>query len=346
MKNLFLYSCTAFFTLAVQAQNVFFRSGHSFKEDELKNFYASINMKGDLLLYNAPDHGLYAYDTKTATLQWSYNLGRKSDVPPHFVGNVIWANGRKNVIELDTATGIAIDTLALQSVLTAPYIKDGVVYATGIHDGGCILAYSRQADTIIWKRFIAHGSSVRPYFQTKKIIVNGEGSNWLELNYDGRSVIAGCNHSEDEPPSASSCFRSFTALTHDQKEIKETLAEKIDANGEGTPDFYYGTGHTFALNDGVLYIIGNKLKMLAEVHLYELSDTLEFSHSRPSKILRVDKDMICVLYGDHLLEYDYKKKRLLKVLDLRKYDVHQAILDGERLWLVSRNDGLLYGLDM
>jgi outer membrane protein assembly factor BamB len=306
-----------------------------------------MNMNDNLVLFNAPDYQLYAFSKNSGQQKWSYNLNRKSDFPAFFSGNYIWTtNGAKQVIKLDPVTGNLVNTLTVATIETKPFLKNDILYFTGLYDGGCLIAYDINADSVLWKRFLAHGVSTTPYYLDDKIVANAEGDNWIEVNYDGTLKEAGCDKDavEGDFPSQLPCVKQFIALTHDGMEIKGKLAEDLALNADNIPAITSTAKNSFILNDGRLIILGNKLKKKSSLLLASLSDELEETSNAPAKILRADEEKITMLYSNHFIIYHHRDKKLLKLVDLSQWEPHQAILDEDKLWLISRKDGLLYGL--
>ena len=92
----------------------------------------------------------------------------------------------------------------------------------------------------------------------------------------------------------------------------------------------------------------NALKVLSAILAdegYQVSQALSVSDAF-AKILKADDANVWVLYNNKLLVLQYKKQKLLQTIDLQSWLPHQAVLDGNRLWLISKNDGLLYGLTL
>jgi hypothetical protein len=98
------------------------------------------------------------------------------------------------------------------------------------------------------------------------------------------------------------------------------------------------------LSNRSLFVLGDKRKMKAKIDLNSLSDSIEFSNSSAEKILRVTTTTVWMFFGGYMLTYDYQRNKLIQAVDLRMWEPHQLILEGSRLWLISRKDGLLYGL--
>jgi outer membrane protein assembly factor BamB len=329
------------------SQKVFFKSSQTISPEHRMAFYASLNINDSLVLFNAPDYQLYAYNKNSGEQIWGYKLGRKSDFPPFFSGNYIWAtNGDRQVIKLDPATGTLLDTLPASTIETQPFLKNDILHFTGLYDGGCLIAYDMKADSVLWKRFLAHGYSKTPYYLADKIVANAEGDNWIELNYDGTLKEAGCDKDaiEGDFPSQLPCAKQFIALTHDGKEIKGKLAEELSLDIYSVPAIATTAKHSFLLNDGLLFILGNKLKKKSSLLLTSLSDDLEENSNAPAKILSADDEKITMLYSHHFIIYHHRDKKLLKLIDLAQWEPHQVMLNEDKLWLISRKDGLLYGI--
>ncbi|RYZ51081.1 MAG: hypothetical protein EOO14_18465 [Chitinophagaceae bacterium] len=197
MKQLLLYILlmTAFLS---NGQTVFFTSQQSFP-NKASAFYSSLAQNDSLLLFNAKDYKLYAYEKATGRQLWVYNLGWQSNVAPFFAGTSVWANTANGAsVQLDLK-GKEVKSFPF-SIETQPVLKSNTLYTTGIYDGGCLIAYNLAADSIAWKRFLAHGCSRQPYYFGDKIIANAEGNHWLEMTYDGRLKNSACETEEHSYP--------------------------------------------------------------------------------------------------------------------------------------------------
>jgi hypothetical protein len=339
-----LICALALLSFHANAQKEFFNSGKDFMLKESGSFFSSINLDGDMLLFNAVDYNIYAYDTKTGSLKWSYDNRWSSDIPPYAAGGYVWANTDEGSgIQLDRATGKLVRTLPF-SIYTKPLFKNGILYSTGIYDGGCLYAYDIAKDTVLWSRFLAHGCSGAPYYFNDKIVANGEANYWLELDYNGKLKDKKCDGEKTGFPSEYSCVRVFRALTHDRLEITQRLAEDIFAADDEYSDTASSSRHSFVLSNGTLTVLGDKLKKKVTLDLNTLSDSLEPGYFTPSQIVRADDERVWLLYGHHLISYHHKNKKAENIIDLRKWRPHQAILQNDHLWIISRNDGRLYGL--
>ena len=346
MKTTILLLLSTLFFKASFSQKVFFESKDTFTSAQLDEFYSSFNIKDGNIIFNASDYKLHSYNANTGSLNWSYDLRYKSDLPARFVNGVIWANAQSGAVALHPQTGEKIKDLPFASVQSDPLIKDRILYATGIIDGGAAFGYDLNADSILWTRFIAHGCARQPYYFSDKIIANGEGDQWLELNYDGTLFRKDCDTEDGSFPSEYPCVKIFQALTHDNKEIKEMFGESFDGGSFRTPAVMFFDDQTFAFHDAVLTIFGNKLKKKQSTDLKKDMGLEELAYYPTQQILKVDTRNAWLLYVDKIYVYDYKKKKLINTIDLSKWAPHQVEMVDDKIWLISEEDGKLYGLDI
>ena len=249
--------------------------------------------------------------------------------------------------ELDAATGELVKEIGMEIIYTKPIIRNGIMYATGISNGGCVFAYDLRSDSLLWERFLAHGCSVRPYYRQEKIMANAEGDNWLEMGYDGKLSDRGCDDSSVVYPSGLRCAQSFAALTHDGLKIDGKKSAKwIDGDAYIKPVIAYSSRHTFILQDAQLVIIGNKLRQKARILLSSLSDKIETGHEGLASILTADDEKVWIACSNQLILYNHKNKKLEKSFDLSEWEPHQLEMDHDKLWLISKKDGLLYGISL
>ncbi|MFZ1304664.1 MAG: PQQ-binding-like beta-propeller repeat protein [Ferruginibacter sp.] len=331
------------------AQKEFFRSQQVFTKEQLNNFYSSATIHNDLVIFNANDYQLYAYNKKDGSLQWSVKTNYKTSIPVFADGNIMYAGISKNEIhqaaQFDLANGNLIKALPFGPLATKPLIKNGMLYGTAIYNFGCILAYDFTKDTVAWSRFIAHGYSNQPYYLQNKIWANAEGQNWVALGYNGILLDTTCTKKanifvEDIP-----CVNNFIALTQDGLALNGKLSEEITGKDSfGQPELLSSEKFTFVLYDEKLTILSRKLKVKQQVEISSLAEDLEGYGD--TKLLKADDENIWILYNNHLLQYNHKTKKLLRLTDLTAWQPKTVLLDDENVWLISGKDGLLYGLSL
>ncbi|RYY60946.1 MAG: hypothetical protein EOO05_08135 [Chitinophagaceae bacterium] len=321
-------------------QDILFKSNQSFTTEQMDGFYSSFRISGNWIIYNGADYKLYGYDRLTQQLKWTYELNRKSDIAPFVVGEQIWANAKDRVVKLDLQSGQWLKDLPIASVDTEPFTMDGKLFCTGIQDGGKIFEFDPVADSVLWSRFLAHGSSAQPFYLKNRIVANAEGYRWLEFDYTGKYLSRNCDV-ETSWPSDNPCAKSFITLSHDGKEITEKFAAAL---GLGEASRFYLPHKTFLICEKRLVILGDGLKVLLNKELNDVSDELLGIYGSDIKILTANDEKVWIYESDRIIEYNYKLKKFVRSMDLAEWSPHQVTLDHDKVWLISKTDGLLYAI--
>lgn len=338
------------------AQKEFFCSQQKFSADNLGNFYSSLSIEGNLLLFGANDYQLYAYNKNNGTLLWQYKTNRKTNKPVFVNNNIAYTDfhntesnnqeGSGQTIQLDLSNGQLLKSLPFGYLETKPAVKNGILYGTCIYNYGCIIAYNINKDTVIWNRFIAHGYTRQPYYFDNKIMANAEGSNWVELDYNGALLDTTCAEKATFFVENIPCVKNFSAITHDGLEINGAMSEKLMGGYDNEENsILLSKKYTYIVQDEELNMLGNKLKLGRPVYLYDLFDSLPEGTGK-AKLLKADDENIWLLYLNHLIQYNHKTKKVLQRTDLTQWEPHSVLLDDKNIWLISRKDGLLYGISM
>lgn len=349
VKQLFTLCLLLLAATTAFAQKEFFRSQQVFTEDQLEKFYSSIILHDELIIFNANDYHLYAYNKKDGSLTWSVKTNYKSTIPVFVQDSIVFAGISKNEVhqaaQFNLVDGKLIKALPFGPLATKPLIKNGILYGTAIYNYGCILAYNLKQDTVTWSRFIAHGLSRQPYYYEGYILANVEANNWVALGYDGVLQDTSCKERaalfvEDIP-----CVKKFTALSHDGLEIKGKLSDEIfGTDYYDLPEMLTSANYTFVLHDDKVSIISKKLKLKQQVAVSSLAENLADDFN--TKLLKADDEYIWLLYSNHLLQYNHKTKKLDKLTNLTAWQPASVLLDEGNIWLISAKDGLLYGLSL
>jgi hypothetical protein len=228
---------------------------------------------------------------------------------------------------------------------TTPHERNGVLYGTAIYDAGCVFAYNIKGDSMDWYRFIAHGVSTQAYYGEKEMWVNAEADNWFRIDYSGRLMDTTCKVKADIFVSDIPCIDQFSLLTHDRKQLRSEQLDKL-FSGNPVEDLqrYYTSKNTFLFNNEQLAILADKLKPKAILSIPDLSDSLQESEEGIKKILKADDKRAWLIYNNWFVIYNYSDKKIEQQINLSAWQPHQAVLDEQRLWIISRKDGLLYGL--
>jgi hypothetical protein len=350
MKRTILSIILFFYSLAtLYSQKIFFQSKQSFTENELKNFYSSVAITGNMVLFNANDYKLYAYNLQSGNQLWVTRTGYKTNRPVFVHNNRVYAgyyeDRSENTAILDAGTGTRLKILPIGPLDTKPHVANGILYATAIYDGGCVFAYNIEADSMDWYKFIAHGVSTQPHYGEKEIWANAEADNWFRMDYNGRLLDTSCKEKADMFVSDIPCINVFSRFTHDAKQLTNARVEKLfDGNDIDEIQYYYTAKNSFLLNNEDLVILGDKAKTKARLSIPSLSDSLLESDGGIKRILKADDKKIWLLYNNWFVMLDHTNKKIEQQVDLSAWQPHHAVLDGERLWVISQKDGVLYGI--
>jgi hypothetical protein len=343
-----LYFFCVLSTSSVFSQTEFFRSKIPFSTEQLGNFYSSFSVDSTQVYLTANDYYVHAVDKKTGDVKWSYYAGTKSNAAPKvhqgnvFVGKHISEYDNK-CVQLNAKTGDTIQTLKIEALETQPFFRDNLMYTTAIVPGigGSVLAYDLKKNVVAWHKFNAHGVSAQPYYLKDKIVANAEGDNWFELNYDGKLLDTTCKHKADLFLEDIKCVRNFKYLTHNQREFPAVYFDS-----EEVLKTAYTKDRTIVLGQAKMLVINSKNKIEKEIKLEEIIPLTEDQPGTYAEILKADENTVWVLAYNTLAVYDFKAGKTIKTFDLTRWNAHQAMLEGNNLWLVSRNDGQLVGLNL
>ena len=338
-----------FVTTTGYAQKEFFRSQQTFTKEQMSSFYSSVKIHDGLVIFNANDYNLYAYNKKDGSLKWSTETSYKTSVPVFAEGDIIYGGISKNekhqAAQFELETGKLIKALPFGPLATKPLIRNGMLYGTAIYDFGCMLAYDLKKDTVTWSRFIAHGFSRQPYYLDNEIWANAEAGNWVRLGYDGVLLDTTCAVKASMFVENIPCVKIFTALTHDGREIKGKLSDDIfGTDFFDLPEIITTDNFTVILNGDKLSILSQKLKIKQQVEISSLAEDLADNYN--TRLLKADDENIWILYSGHLLQYNHKTKKMTRSTDLSVWQPNSILLDEKNIWLISAKDGLLYGLSL
>ena len=351
MKKFSIYS-TCFFSLTIWSQTEFFNSKINFSESQLNKFYSSFSIDSSQVYFNANDYQLHAYDKQTGVLKWSYYLSNKTNnAPVAYQNNLIvskYSNeGGDRCVQLNTKTGDTIQTLALQSINSKPIFKENIMYCTGIDGGygGAVIAYDLKKNNLIWGKFIAHGVDRQPYYLKDKIIANAEDDNWFELDYNGKMVDTTCEYKANLFIEDIKCVQNYVHRTHDNRGISQTFLQEYFGDYENLK-VRTTNNHTFILSSSKLLIVNDKLEIDKEINVDEIVTLPEKAINDYREILKIDDATIWFFYKNLVVVYDYINYKPIKIIDLSSCRPHQVVFDDTQLWLISKNDGQLIGLEL
>jgi len=333
------------------SQKVFSATHISFGKDDLSSFYSSFCISGDRVFFLANDYKLYCLDKHTGATEWVFGARHKTNLPPYSSGQNVFVcqsvKDENKTVRLDARSGAVIQTLSIAQLRSQPCFRDSIMYTTTITDGGGqVLAYDFSTNSIAWKKFIAHGIDTRPYYHQNKMIVNAEVGNWVEMDYNGQLPDADCNNEAktNNDITQSNCTKHFYFLTHDGQEIPGEFVEK---NLGGNPGkIRYSDDQTFILTENKLLILGNNKKIKKDIAIENVIALKEHGPYDYAEILKIEHDSIWFVYQNTFAVYDFRKGKTLSAMDLSKWGIHQAMMNENNLWVISKSDGQLYGLKL
>lgn len=336
----------------IEAQTEIFKSNLYITDDNLSNFYSSLSCDSTQIYINSNEYYVHAFDKKTGKLNWSCYLANKTNRPPIVFKNSIIigkhvSEYNDKCIQLNSSSGDSIQTLKINQIFNQPIFKNDSMYGTAItaENGGCILAYDLNKNEVIWKQFVAHGVSTQPYFLKNKIVANAEDDNWFDIDYQGILKDTLCKKRTSIFVENIKCVKNFKLLSHDNKEIDAAFLTKNSVDNEAF-DHKIHLNKTFILGSETLLILGNNKKILQKVNLNDIIVPLKTVSNDYKAILKTENNSIWFFINNKIIDYDFKIKKVNHEYDVSKWNVHQCILEDNILWLISRNDGQLYILNL
>lgn len=346
--NFFLWKfCLIFCASQFHSQTQLYKSslklfGFSPEED----YYSSIAMKGNVIVFNAPNYHLYGIDKTNYKTLYDIEVNTMSNKPAYFHQETFFYGTYKNqeskVVQFDLHSGNVIKELPFESIDTQPHLIGNTLYLTGLQSGGRLFAYDIEKNQTLWDKFIGHGSDYEPDYQKDKIVVSVDKTWWSHLDYQGKHVPMESKKSfeiDDTPY----FVIEYEFLTHDEKEISQEFL------WENQLTRHYSIkktkNQTFVLSNNRLMILGNNKKVMLNADLSSVWFNDSEERGTLKKILQVDDKTIWLINQNQLVQYDFKKEKILRTINLDAWRPQQLILDNRTIWLISRNDGQLYALD-
>jgi hypothetical protein len=337
------------FTISTSSfsQKVFFKSGIPLTEKDMRPFYSSVAISDEKIFLQSNDYKTYAFDKKSSQISWEVYTGFKSDVPPVVANANVLIPGESYSLIVDTASGQVIDTLLYHDI--AHYIvRDNILYATGLHEGGGVFAYDLKSRKILWDRYIGDGVAIKPYFEKDRIVVNAQGvSTWASLSYSTGRSLTGLDTVTTREELDPSCLREFEFRTHDGKEVSQAKAKKLFGKDYfGFQDIMRNDKFTVVLNADMVQflVLGDKLKPVALVNTTEMDLGEEDAYVELGSIIRIDENKVWFFIGSYITVIDFVTKKLVRQINLEEWQPHSVKLWNDEIWLISSKDGQLYGL--
>jgi hypothetical protein len=345
IATLLSISCLLLLYGRLKAQTQFYKSDINFTDKQLQSFSSAIAADENRVYFIANDYALYCLDKKNATIGWKTDLNWKISTAPYILGDTLFTGHYDweytSAAMIDTKTGSLIKRLPFEPLHTAPHLKNGILYCTTIYNAGNILGYDIKNDSVLWDRFIAHGVSTQPVYLEDKIIANAEDTNWFELDYKNK-LLGTCNNPAGFVEDIT-CVKNYRFLSHDHKEITDNFIEKYFGTEQYSFDKYFTQDNTFIMSSENLVVLSKKLKVLTNISLYY--EEVDDQYSSYFKILYANDKHVWCMSNNMILQYELKGQEPVKY-NLAQWNPHCAVLEGNVVWLINRNDGQLYGLTL
>ncbi len=335
------------FSMNAFSQTEIYKSNFAFNDYKSNELSSSMTISNENILFIASDYKLYSIQKKDGKINWENYTGWKSNTPPYIYENNFFFGKYENevvrYIEYNLNTGEKVKELPLESINSKPYFVNNTMYCTSLMDGGKLLAYNLEENKIIWEINIGHGIDFQPVYLKDKIIANAEDDNWFEIDYSGnfpktKSKI----HTYIDTTKI--FVKKYKFLTHDGKEITQDFLKK---NKLFRSEYQTKTSeqNTFILAEKQLLILGNNKKKVLQLDLETEFPTDNWDNEAYTNIITMNAVSVWFCYQNFLIYYDFQDNKCLRKVDLTKWNPHQILLENRTIWLISKNDGQLYGLD-
>nr|WP_315153918.1 hypothetical protein [uncultured Flavobacterium sp.] len=103
--------------------------------------------------------------------------------------------------------------------------------------------------------------------------------------------------------------------------------------------------NAFALTEKQLLVLDSNKKEVLQLDLETEFPADNFESDAYSAIIAVTPESVWFCYQNFLIHYDFKNNKRLRKVNLSKWNPHQVLLENRTIWLISKNDGQVYGLD-
>lgn len=337
--------CFLFQAGCVFSQTQLYRSEQAGHSETEKNVYNSITLVGNAVIVNTSNYRLKALNKDNYQELWDIDVGTASNTSPYFYNDSFFhptKKGERNSMALyDLKTGKMIKELPFESIWSKPHFLGSTMYFMGAMDGSRLLAYDIDNNETVWERQIGLGGA--PVFLKDKIIAEVDEKQWTEMDYKGKQLTKKTKESVIIDTTKYN-ISNYEFPTHDGKKITgKFLSRKKISNWDFTKEVT--EKHTVLLGDRRLLILGDRRRVVLNLDLETIiSPDLEDNYA-VSKMVKMDDETIWLACENHLVHYNFKKKKLLRNVNLTHWQPYQLVLDGRDIWLISKNDGQLYHLD-
>jgi hypothetical protein len=141
------------------------------------------------------------------------------------------------------------------------------------------------------------------------------------------------------------CVQNYIHRTHDNKGISQAFLLEYFRDYENLK-VDSTNNYTFLLSDSKLMIVKDNLEIDKEIDIDEIVTLPEKAINGYREILKIDDTSIWFFYKNLIVVYDYINYKLINTIDVSSWRPHQVVFDDTQVWLISKNDGQLFGLEL
>jgi hypothetical protein len=331
------------------SQTEIFKTKISISQTELSNFLSSVYADNTALYFVANDYKLYKIDKKSNQIQFTTEINSKSNDRVFVVKDTLissfYENKKQSAVFIDKNSGIIIKKLNVCPLKSNPFFINETKFISTIIDdnGGHLICYDLKSNQILWKHFVGHGVSKKIYRQNESILANFDFNEWKKVDYNGK--IEEEIFEVDQSNNKMQLHHEFYVLTHDNIEINQEFLSNYFLNTENLKVNTNET-NTVLLNQTKIVVLADNAKVISNKELSKIIHLPDEGENDYLEILKIETENVWFFYQNLIVNYDFQKNKVVKTYDLTPWNAHQIILDSNTLWLVSKNDGQLYGLHL
>lgn len=343
------FSLFLMITINSYSQTEIFVSKISFSEFELSNFMSSIALDEEAVYFIANDFKLYCIDKKVNFFNYTIEIDCKTDEPVYVFKESIISAQYLNKIQkasvYNKKTGKEIQKLNVSPLRTPPqFLNDSIFVATTINkEGGQLFAYDLHNNALLWGHFVGHGFTFKPYMKNETIIAKFDYDEWKTVGINGEieeEIVE-----EYETNNKMKLLHVFFELSHDNIEITQEFLSEYFLNTEDLK-VKISTKNTVLLSQEKILILGNDSKVISNIDLENIVQLPDEGENDYLEILKIETDNVWFFYQNQVVNYNFKKNKVIKTYDVTKWNAHQVLLEGIDLWLISATDGQLYHIKL
>ena len=100
------------------------------------------------------------------------------------------------------------------------------------------------------------------------------------------------------------------------------------------------------LNKNKIVVLADNMKVITNKEFKKIIQLPEDGENDYLEILKTDDQNVWFFYQNLIVNYNFKRNKVIKTYDVTKWNAHQVKIDKNDLWLISKNDGQLYHIKL